>query len=524
MKRITFLIVGVLLVLGLVLPGCTTPTPPAEEVVYTFDGDAVNIGIAGEIGHATGDMQYLGASLAQGAINGAGGIVIDGVACNLTLQKVDTKEAADETGASGVAAMEAAVDSVDFFMGGFRTEALEVYREVAMDNEKMFFNCGAATESLQHSVVTDYDKYKYWFKVTPYNEYFLASSVLRLVDFTARQIRAALNMSADANIDACIVAEDLEWSRDEQVPLYEAGLPALHITNLETYLVSSTDPASTVGALADIAANYDPQILIPVYSGTMGVYFAGGVMGYVGPDVLGPMTVGINVYEQLKAPWAANIGHAPGGNETLPYAAWGLILDTWADGMAMTDKTLPFLGAFMTYSGGEYPLYTAVTYDALFVLKTCLEDVGYEEDGVAKAKADDIIAWYEDPANAQQTTTGDAVKYYPQPGTEVGGEPALSSAQVDELYDPSSYGYIYDGADWVMPPHTTHDLVYGPGSATGAGCQWQWDAGASQWKKFGVWPAEIEGADLIDQYGDWNFAYTGVKAFQLAPWVVAHFS
>ena len=519
MKRIVFLIIATLLVLGLVLPGCGDVTPE-EDVIYTFEDGEIIVGIAGEVGHATGDMQNLGAVLGSGAINGAGGVVIDGVAHNITLQIIDTQEATDETGASGTAAMLAAIDDVDFVMGGFRTEALEIYREVAMDAEKMFFNCGAATEALQHSVVDDYDTYKYFFKVTPYNEHFLASSVLRIIDFVAGQIRAALNMTVDANLDAVIIAEDLEWSRDEQVPIYQAALPGLDITNLETYLVSSTDSASTTGALLDIASNYDPHIIIPVYSGTMGVYFAGGLLGYIGADALGAMPVGINVYAQLKQPWATGL------NSTDPsdgaYCAFSLILDTWAEELAATDMTLPFLGAFMTYSGGEYPLYTAVTYDALFVLQTCLEDVGYVEGGVGKVKADDLIDWYEDPANTQKTTTGAAVKYYPQAGTEVGGEPALSEAQVNALYNPSSYGYTYDVNDWVMPPHTTHDLVYGPGSATGIGCQWQWDVGDSVWKKFGVWP--VTGSGGVDQYGDWDFEYTGTKAFQMPAWVVPHFS
>lgn len=519
LKRIVFLIIASLLVLGLVLPGCGDGNGNGEEVIYTFEDGEIVVGIAGEVGHTTGDMQYLGATLAAGVINGAGGVVIDGVAHDITLQMIDTQEAADETGASGTAAMEAAIDDVDFVMGGFRTEAVEVYREVAMDAEKMFFNCGAATEALQHSCVDDYDTYKYWFKVTPYNEHHLASSVLRLIDFTAAQIRTALGLEADANLDAVIVAEDLEWSRDEQVPIYEAGLPGLHITNLETYLVDSLDPTATTGAIADIVT-YDPHLIIPVYSGTMGVYFAGTLLSYIGAGSLGAIPVGINVMAQFKKPWAAGLNSIDPADGA--YCALNVFLDTWAEEVEMTDMTQPFLGAFMAYTGGEYPLYTAVTYDALFVLKTMLEEEGYVEDGVGKVKADDAIAWYEDPANAQKTTTGEAVKYYPQAGTEVGGKPALSEAQVNALYNPSSYGYVYDVNDWVMPPCTTHDLVYGPSSATGMGCQWQWDATAGQWKKFAVWPAE--GFGVTDQYGDWDFEYPGTKDFYMPPWVVPHFS
>jgi len=520
LKKILFLIIAGLLILALVaLPGCGGGEQEEEEeeepgVIYTFEDGEIVLGIAGEVGHATGDMAKLGATLAVNGINGAGGIDIDGVTHNFVLQVVDTKEAQDETGESGTTAMEAAVDDVDFFMGGFRTEALEVYRDVAMDAEKIFFDCGAATEHLSQSCVTDYDTYKYWFKTTPYNEYFLASSVLRLVDMTAIKIREALGLAADANLDACIIAEDLEWSRDELVPKLEAGLPDLDITNLKTYLVSSLDSAATIGALADVAANYDPHIIIPIYSGTMGVYYSGTLLSYIGAGALGSMSVGINVYEQFKAPWAAKIAAAPPDG---PYCMFHVLLDTWADGVAQSSTTLPFLTAFMTYASGEYPLYTAATYDACFMLQACLEDVGYVEDGVGKAKANDIIAWLEDPDNAIPTTTGQNSVYPPITGGK------LTEAQVKSFYDIASYGYTYNAADWATPPHTTHDLAYGPEWAHGVGCQWQWDSAAGQWKKFGIWPAEVAGADLVDQYGDWNFEFPGTKDLILPTWVVGHF-
>jgi len=521
LKKIIFLIIASLLVIGLVLPGCEGEPPPPEDVIWNFgDDQEIVIGIAGEVGHATGDMAFLGATLAVGAINGAGGVTVDGTAHNFTLQIIDTQEATDETGASGTAAMNAAIDNVDFVMGGFRTEAVDIYREVAMDAEKMFFDCGAATEALCHDVVDDYDTYRYFMKTTPPNEYFLADGVLKQIGFAAEQIRIALNLTPDANLDACILAEDLVWSRDELVPKLEAGLPGLDITNEATYLVSSLTPDSTIASLADIAANYDPHIIIPIYSGTMGVAFSGTLLTYIGAATLGPMPVGINVMAQLKQPWAAGL------NSTDPadgmYVAFNLFLDTWAEECAQTSLTLPFLGAFMTYAGGEYPLYTAATYDALFTLKACLEEEGYMEGGEGKVTADDFIAWYEEPLNAQMATVGSAVKYYPQAGTEVGGEPALSEAQVNALYNPSSYGYVYDVNDWLMAPHTTHDLAYGPSSVVTLGCQWQFDVGDMVWKKFAVWPAS--GFGEVDQYGDWDFEHTGTKPFQLPSWIVPHFS
>jgi branched-chain amino acid transport system substrate-binding protein len=530
LKRIAFLVVAVVLVLGLILPGCTGEGEGEGEtpVVYTFDGNVITIGIAGEIGHPTGDMAYAGAAVAAGMINGAGGVDIDGVACNFSIVKVDTKEAQDESGEQGELAMTAAIGDLDFVMGGFRTEAVAVYRDVVMNADKIFFNCGAATESLQYSCISNYDKYKYWFKTTPYNEYFLANSVLRLIDMTAAQIRTALNMTEDATLRACIVAENLKWARDEQVPVLVAGLPALHIQLQGTpYLVGATEDKAgeTVAAFADIATQgYDPHIIIPVYSGVCGAYFAGTLKSYIGLGYLGAMSVGINVYEQLKAPWVADLGTAPPGG---PNCAYDLLLDTWGDGVDQTSKTATFRAAISAALSGEYPLYTAATYDALFLLADVLENVGYAEAGVAKAEADDVIARLENPTYAIETSTG-VNCVYPQPGTQVGGKPALTEAQVETIYDVDGYGYTYDVNDWVMPPNTTHDLAYGPGGidgavrSTGIGCQWQWDGDASVWKKVGVWPAE--GYGTIDQYGDWDFEYDGTVPFELPAYVVPHFA
>jgi branched-chain amino acid transport system substrate-binding protein len=535
LKKVIFLIIASLLVLGLVLPGCEGEGE--EELIYTFEDGTIVFGIAGEIGEAQGDMQVLGATMAAGAINAAGGVVIDGVAHNISVRAIDTKEVQDETGQQGKLALQAAIDDVDFLMGAFRTEAVEVYREVAVGPNGagvIFYNCGASTEALQHSCLDDYDNYKYWFQATPFNEYQLADAVLRILNMVAIQLRDALDLEPGAQLTACIVAEDLAWSRDEQVPVYEAGLPALNITNLETYLVGSLDSASTQGAVMDIAANYpNVHFIIPVYSGTMGVVFAATLNSYITSGALAPMVVGINVLAQFKAPWADKLSEPPPGGVACRYE---VILDTWAEDQEQTDLTLPFLAAFMSFAH-DYPMYNASTYDTSFLLKACLEAVGYVEDGVGKAKADDMIAWLENPANAIKMTSGYPT-VYPYPGTTSGGMPAMSEAQVRAMYgDIDSYGYTYNAADWVMPPHTTHCLGFGPGDAaggkrrpTGIGAQWQWDETATQWKKVGVWPAqvydpdtpqdELKAAGLLDQYGNWNFEHPGTKDLVLPDYVL----
>lgn len=511
MRRIVLLITVSVLLIGLVLPGCASP-PPLEPVLYAFEDGKINIGIVGELTSTKGEMQWAGAVLAQQQINGNGGVDINGVSHILELVPVETgEESVDTTGAAGVSALAAAIDSLDFILGGLREQAVEVYRDVAMEKGVIFINCGAAAEALQHSVVDDYTGYRFWFKGMPYNEYFLGHSVVKALGAVATKLRDNIGVTANYTLNATIVADNLPWAY-EQVVVITGLLNDMNVNLVRgPYWVDSNGNTAEMQSVLTSIAGLDPQFIIPVFSGDAGVLYDGLRSSYV-PNA---MSVGINVFAQLKSPWTDDLANPPG--ESQPACAYEVILDTWAEGLKQTEKTPAFLGSFMSSSGGEYPLDTAATYDALLGLTTAVEAVAwYEaEEGVAYAWADDIIEWLEDPANAQVTTTGLAA-YYPGPGTTAAGKPALIEEQVRSLYDLDSYNYTYtyDAKDWTMPAHTTHDLAYGPGLLTGIGAQWQWDAVAVRWKKVGVWPMDLgEEYDeaLTDQYGCWNFAYNGTK-------------
>jgi len=521
MGRIVLLIVASLLVIGLVLPGCGEAKP--EPVLYVFEDGKISIGIAGELNYTAGAMQWAGAMLAQDAINRNGGVDIGGVSQILELVPIETgEETVDPTGLTGVSALTAAIDGVDFILGGFRTEAVEVYRDVAMEKGVIFINCGAATETLQHSVVDDYVGYRFWFKGMPNNEYFLGQSVVRTLGAVAIRLREEMGVAADYALNAVIIADNLAWAYEQVVVITEL-LEGINVNLVhDPYWVDATGRTVEMQYVLTSIAGLDPQFIIPVLSADAGALYDVLRASYV-PNA---MSVGINVMAQLKSPWGAgNLTTAPPGG---PACAYEVILDTWAEGLEQTEKTGPFLTAFTNSTSGEYPLYTAATHDALFGLKAAIEAVAWydAEEGTAYAWADNITRWLEDPANAQVTTTG-LTTYYPRPETTAAGKPALTEAQVRSLYDLDSYSYTYtyDAKDWTMPAHTTHDLAYGPGLLTGIGAQWQWNAEAGQWKKVGVWPMDFGDEydeALTDQYGCWNFAYNGTVALVIPQNVIAH--
>lgn len=509
-----------LLVIGLVLPSCAPSAEELEPVLYVFEGGKINIGIAGELNYTTGEMQWAGAMLAQETINGNGGVDIGGVSYIFELVPIETgEETADPTGLTGVLNLTAAIDGVDFVLGGSHAEAVEVYRYVAMEKGVIFINCGAATEALQHSVVDDYVGYRFWFKGTPYNEYFLGQSVVKILGAVAIKLREEMGVAADCVLNATIVADNLAWAWKQVVDIKDL-LGSINVNLVQDpYWVNAAGSEAEMESALTLIRALDPQFIIPVFSADAGALYDVLRAAYV-PNA---MSVGINVLAQLKSPWGAlEVEESP------PPCAYEVILDAWAEGLEQTEKTAAFLDAFMTYSGGEYPLNAAAIYDALFGVKAAIEAVAWYdvEEGVAYAWADDIIQWMEDPANAQVTTTG-LTTYYPRPETKAAGKPALNETQVRSLYDLDSYNdmYTYDAKDWTMPAHTTHDLAYGPGLLTGVGVQWQWDNEAGQWKKVGVWPTDFGDEydeALTDQYGCWNFAYPGTVDLIIPQNVIDH--
>jgi hypothetical protein len=522
LKRIVLLIMVSALLIALVLPGCASPPPPGA-VLYAFEDGKINMGIVGELISTTGEMQWAGAVLAQQEINANGGIDINGVSYILELVPVETgEETVDPTGLTGASALAAAIDNLDFVLGGLREEAVEAYRDVAMEKGVIFVNCGPAAEALQHSVVDDYTGYRFWFKGAPYNEYFLGHSVVKTLGAVATKLRESIGVTTNYTLNATIIADNLAWAW-EQVRVIKGLLEGINVNLVDDpYWVNATGSTVQMESALTLIGALDPQFIIPVFSADAGVLYD-ALRASLVPNA---MSVGINVFAQLKSPWTDDLANPPGGSQ--PACAYEVMLDSWAEGLEQTEKTAAFLGSFMTSSGGEYPLDTAAIYDALLGLTEAIEAVAWydAEEGVAYAWADEIIEWLEDPSNARVTTTG-LTAYYPRPGTTAAGKPALTQDQVRSLYDLDSYNYTYtyDTKDWTMPGHTTHDLAYGPGLLTGIGAQWQWDAVAGRWKKGGVWPMDFGDEydeALTDQYGCWNFAYNGTKPLIIPQNIIDH--
>jgi len=290
-----------------------------------------------------------------------------------------------------------------------------------------------------------------------------------------------------------ILMDDALWCA-QIVATAQSVLPHLGFTVVGTWRVAPRGTNITT-ELSQIAAA-KPHIIFTGFSSSVGDIYSTQKAALGIPA----MTIGINVPGQVRGHWANTEGKC---NDEI-------ILDTWAEGLQNTAKTTAFFNAFVVKTG-EYPLYTAVTYDAIYSLKEAIEAVsaahGWDDilDVVDSVNIDALIQYFE---TSPYTATCGKIAYYPMPELDLGGGVyALSETQVRTLYPSSA---TYDQADWLCAasggPHIAHDLVYGPGYVTGVASQWQ------DGHKVGVWPMDLGpeyDAALTDQYGCWNFEYPG---------------
>jgi len=369
-----------------------------------------------------------------------------------------------------------------------------------MDGEKIFMDCGAATASLQFSVVTNYDRYKYWFKATPYNETFLFTSCMKMTATIGDVLKETLTTLEASNstqvkeefkvssaqggkLRVHILMEDAVWCAP-MVSAVQYYLPLLGFTVTGTTLVSpmATDITTEMNAIKAL----NPHIIFTSFSSLVGAVYPiqKAALGIVA------MTIGMNVAAEAIDYWANTEGKCNGE----------IILDAWAEGLQYTANTTTFFDAFVAKTGA-YPVYSAATYDAIYQLKAAIE-------AIDSLDADDIIEYLE---THSYTGAAGTTAYYPVPAINLGGGLyALSEEQVRALYHLDSYNGTYVEAQWQVAssgaPHIAHDLVYGPGYSTGIGSQWQ------DGHKVGIWPIDFgpdSDAALTDQYGCWNFEYPG---------------
>jgi branched-chain amino acid transport system substrate-binding protein len=337
--------------------------------------DTIKIGVIGPMQFIQGKHHWDGALMAQDEINAAGGVQVGKKKMKIELVKADSNEFLSMTDATNAMELLLTREKVNYVVGGFRTEAVLAMQDIAMDYKTIFLGCGAATKSLCDRVGEDYNRYKYWFRITPFNNIYLAKTCFIHLATVGAIMKKALGIEIPK---VAIVAEKQAWV-EAMIKASEATIPKLGLAIAGTWQPSQT--ATDVTAELSAIQRADAQIIFTIFSATVGVTFA----KQIGELKLPLAQVGINVEAQKDGFMEATGGM---GN-------YVMTMNTYCQGVEYNKLTKPFVEGFIKRFG-EVPTYTADTHEAILMLAECIKRAGsldsdklvpvlekYDEEGTA---------------------------------------------------------------------------------------------------------------------------------------------
>src|SRR5712672_2827239 len=197
--------------------------------------NTIKIAILGPMAFVQGEHHWYGAEMARDEINKAGGINVGGKRMQVELIRADTNEIQSVPDATNAIERVITRDKVDFLIGGFRSEAVLAMQEVAMDYKKIFLGAGAADARLGENVEKNYDRYKYWFRVTPTKSPDLFRTLLEVLGSIGEQVRTAAKTDKPK---VAIVAEKAVWT-EPIVKGVQARLPTMNMDVVGTWQPSA---------------------------------------------------------------------------------------------------------------------------------------------------------------------------------------------------------------------------------------------------------------------------------------------
>jgi branched-chain amino acid transport system substrate-binding protein len=319
-----------------------------------FAQGTIKIAILGPMSFVQGEHHWNGAEMARDEINKAGGINVGGKRMQVELVRGDTNEIQSVPDATNAVERVITRDKADFLVGGFRSEAVLAMQEVAMDYKKIFLGVGAAHSKLGLNVEQNYERYKYWFRVSPTKDVDLARTLFAVMGSIGQQIRTELKTDTPK---VALLAEKAVWT-EALVAAAQKTLPQLKMEVVGLWQPSAvaTDVTAELSAIDRSGAH----IVFTMLSGPVGI----SVGRQMGERNMKAVAWGINVEGQKEEFWQAAAGKAN----------FVSTLDTYAE-VEYTPKTMEFVRAYKQRFK-KPPTYTAATYDAIMILRNAIEKTG----------------------------------------------------------------------------------------------------------------------------------------------------
>ena len=341
MKKLSAIFSAVCVVAGLTAAPAIAQTKPIRIGVPT----AVQL----QVGRDTQEAL----KMAIDDINAKGGVL------GRKLEMVVADETENpETGISAIKKL-TADEKVDVLIGGYTSGVTLAQLPHISAAKTIYLNVGSASPATNAKVKTDYDNYKYIFRVGPLNA---AHQARQLTVFISDFVKAELGISKVA-----IVGENAKWVQD-LVPLLKKGATeaGADVRATEFFDAQTSDFSPLFSKVKDSGA----QFMVVILSHASSDIFA--KQWY---DSRFPMPYGGIDVKSMDGDFCERIGGKSVGEMAANFAVRA----------PLTTKTIPFFDEFKKRTGRS-PVYTAFgANDAVYIYADAVKRAGSTEaNGVIK--------------------------------------------------------------------------------------------------------------------------------------------
>ncbi len=182
-------------------------------LVFCFSSDMafakkepIQLGVVTSLGYPHGKEGLVAVQMAVEEINSNGGVEVNGVRRKFAIASSDDRSAAPGVPVSdAIMALNKMIeqnDPVAILVGPYRSEAFLAGMDVLAENKVIELNSIAMSPKMEHKVKTEYDKYKYTFRVS-HNAVQMANSIADQFSY--------LQQKYDFN-NLYIIKEDVSWA------------------------------------------------------------------------------------------------------------------------------------------------------------------------------------------------------------------------------------------------------------------------------------------------------------------------
>ncbi|MBU2643594.1 ABC transporter substrate-binding protein [bacterium] len=242
----------------------------------------IRIPVLGPSKFYPGQYQWNAAVLTADLINRQGGVNVGGQKYMLDLVEIDTNDLLSVSDAVNAMERACSMENADFIIAGARSEATLAMMDIAADHKKIYLDVNSAHPNQIKRVKEDYDRYKYFFRISTIVDFTIISYSLSDLDFVGQIIKKELGIE---KVKVAVVLDKAAYA-DPLAGVAKGMLPAMGYELVGIWRPSYS--AKDLFAEASAVKTSGAQLIWGVLSGPSGQAF-------------------VNAWSKLKVP-AAYVG------------------------------------------------------------------------------------------------------------------------------------------------------------------------------------------------------------------------